>query len=123
MRRFPLVGLLIPLIFFAGPARADDAGPTCGPPARAPGFEAHLDPATGRLVPPPPGSPPLAGSTGRRSAAAPSARLVENPNPAPAGGVGVRLYGHFDTSLTATMQADGKARTRCTTLGPGPVRP
>lgn len=127
MRPFILIGLLLPLML-AGrfSVHADDATPAatmCQPPAPAAGFEAHIDPATGRFVPPSPGSAAPGASAGVPRSGDTGTALVEVPNPAAAGGVGVRLRGQFDSTVTATVGADGKARTGCATGGQGPVRP
>ena len=107
--RWPL-GLGLVLLALCMPARA--RGADASPPPRA-GMKAHVDPATGRLVP-----EPVVPEPSRLPAPMPPA--VEEP--APGGGMMVRLNGRFMSDLVATVNPDGTVRMdRVTTDHPHPA--
>jgi hypothetical protein len=87
------------------------AGDDAAPPAAQSGMQAHVDPATGRLVPEPV-SPPLA------RPAPPAPPLVAEP--APGGGMVVHLNGQFMSTAVATVESDGSVHVDCVT-GDGPT--
>jgi hypothetical protein len=80
-------------------------------PAPQDGMTGFVDPATGRIVP-----PPAADSTGPRPmsvqeqnafSTSPQGLVVE---PSPGGGERVNLQGRFQQPLVGTITADGKAK-------------
>jgi hypothetical protein len=84
-------------------ARAEE----CVAPAPAQsGMQAHVDPDTGRLVPEPVVPPP--------SRPEPPAPPLA-PEPAPGGGMMIRLKGRFMSTLVATAGPDGNVHVGCVT--------
>jgi hypothetical protein len=69
------------------------------------GMQAHVDPATGRLVPE--AVVPL--PAGREPAPLP----LPSEEPAPGGGMMSVLHGRFMNSVVATVEADGSVRIDC----------
>ena len=78
-----------------------------GNPAPRAGMQAHVDPATGKLLQEPAVPPP--------AQALPSRRPPLAEVPAPGGGTMVELDGRFMSTMTATLDADGSIRIDCTT--------
>ncbi len=110
----------------AGQASTDkgDSGQKAGAAMGSGGFRAYRDPETGRLGVPPPktgaAQPPEPGVASSTTAE----EFVETPSPVPGGGVAVGLKGRFRSSLTATVEPDGKVTIQhgpCDT-GPDPKR-
>ena len=73
------------------------------------GLRAYVDPQTGRLSAPPPGSFTSEGS----AAAAPEEPFVVEPGRTEAGGVMVDLGNRLTYTLQATLGPDGKVTTEC----------
>ena len=90
------------------------AGNPAAAPQSAPGQRVHIDPQTGRfLKEPPAGRPPLSLSPQTRNAMSTSHEgLAEEPSTVPGGGYKLDLKGRFRSPLFATIDADGKVRTR-----------
>ncbi len=86
--------------------------------AGAEGMRVYRDPATGAFVPPPPGTT-MPDMTGARDSGAARA-LVETPGTSPAGGVMIDLQGAFQSTVTATVDAQGKVGTHCAETAPAP---
>ncbi len=85
------------------------------PPDAEHGMLLFVDPVTGELRDAPPEIvPPVQAPAGAR-AAAPA--IVEEPGTTPAGGVTVELSDAFDTTMTATVDANGRLSTHCMHLG------
>ena len=82
-------------------------------PSRDAGMVIYRDPATGEVVPPPPGVVPAPTA----APAAPSSPLIERPGTTRAGGSLVDLHGRFRNRVTVTKGADGRMQSRC---GAGP---
>lgn len=74
------------------------------------GIRAYIDPQTGELGVPPPGTalPPSVEAAGRRTA-----NLPEVPSMGPAGGVMVNTTGRVAADVMATTDASGKTTVRC----------
>jgi hypothetical protein len=80
------------------------------------GMQAHVDPATGRLVPEAVVPPPAE----RQPAPLPAA----TEEPAPGGGMMSVLHGRFMNSVVATVEGDGSVRIDCHPAnGPADARP
>lgn len=79
------------------------------------GIRAYIDPQTGELGVPPPGTalPPSVEAAGRRTA-----NLVEVPSMGSAGGVMVNTNGRVAADVTATIDLSGKTAVRCDPHGP-----
>ncbi len=79
---------------------------------QAPGLVVHLDPATGEILPKPPGAPGGQELEPQlfQSAPAPAPQLLEVPSATLGGGVKVNLNRQFHQPLLATMDADGKIK-------------
>jgi len=106
--------LIDPAIGLAEPSTSavTSASPEAAAAGRA-GNWVHVDPQTGRRVPPPPAGramvPPVpAFSTSHQG-------LVEKS--APGGGVMIDLQGRFRSAATATVGADGEAHVECVPPG------
>lgn len=112
---FPLSMIVLGVFLATGAyAGADDAAAT-----GAAGMRVYRDPATGAFVPPPPGTTALDTTTADTAGHALGARrLVETPGTSAAGGVTIDLQGAFQSEITATVDADGHARTRCVETEP-----
>lgn len=80
--------------------------------AKEPAMVVHIDPATGKVIPPSGGSLPdsMSRSSSEAARVPPQKRLVETPNLGPGGGVVIQLDERFQTPLTATIDSDGKVR-------------
>ena len=83
------------------------AGDVAPPAPTASAMRAHVDPATGRLVPEPVVPPPPQALPAPLPPAAPVA--------APGGGVMVELGGRFMSDVVATVGPDGHVRLDCVT--------
>ncbi len=82
-------------------------------PSRDAGMVIYRDPATGEVVPPPPGVVPAPTD----APAAQASPLVERPGMTRAGGSLVDLHGRFRNRVTVTKGADGRMESHC---GRGP---
>jgi hypothetical protein len=94
-----------------GQADPDSAAPTEGAAAPAPGQAGswiHIDPQTGKRIPPPVGGVPRAADPAFSSS---HQGLVEKP--APGGGVMIDLQGRFQSATEVTVGSDGKAHRNC----------
>jgi hypothetical protein len=96
------LGVLGALVAVGVPAASAEDG---APPAVTSGMRAHVDPATGRLVPEPVVPAPAA----RQPAPLP----LPAEEPAPGGGMMSVLHGRFMNSVVATVEADGSVRIDC----------
>ena len=116
LRAAMAIAIATTILAGARPAAADDANaPTSGAPDAAPGRAGqwiHVDPQTGRRVPPPAGRAAVAVDPAFSTS---HAGLAEQP--APGGGVMVDLQGRFRSAATATVGADGKANLDCVPPG------
>ena len=97
----------------AGKSRHNCAEPaSVGAPQGSAGLRAFVDPQTGKLAAPPAGGRPDDLPVPQADLSTSDEGLVEVPLPAPGRGVMVRLQGRFRSSLTATVDPDGKTRIR-----------
>lgn len=72
------------------------------------GMQVHVDPATGKLIDPPPSAPqPAAAAKARRALPAP------RKGTSPAGGTEILLDDRFTASMEVTDGADGKPAIGC----------
>src|SRR5262245_41476983 len=96
------------------PATPPDTGsPMTNAPGNA-GRKIFVDPVTGKLVPPPrpaaPVPPPLEDALSTSGEG-----LREAPGKTRGGGIKIDLQGRFRSTVTATIDVDGKLTTRCET--------
>ena len=99
------VGACLVLLGVCAIPSAQGEGDTARPAASS-GMQAHIDPQTGRLLSEPVTPPP--------SRPAPPAPPLA-PEPAPGGGMMIRLKGHFMSTAVATVEPDGSVRVDCKT--------
>jgi len=81
------------------------------PPEKTPAIIVHIDPQTGRIIPPPPAPwPGHVPQSPLDTAKQPLPQLQQTLSPVPGGGVMIQLDERFHTPLTAAIDADGKVR-------------
>jgi hypothetical protein len=88
-----------------------DTVPMTGPLVEVPSTIVHIDPQTGKIITPAPGT--LAGQIAQPKVDAtlgPPSELYQTLSPVPGGGVMIHLDERFMTPSTATIDADGKVR-------------
>jgi hypothetical protein len=98
------MGLVVAGIGALAPAGRTEESAGAAPRA---GMQAHIDPATGRLVPEPVVAPPAQALPARR----PPLVAVQ----APGGGTMLELDDRYRSTTTATIEPDGSVRLDCTT--------
>jgi hypothetical protein len=116
-RKLPLIIVTIAALTAAGVKiandPAEDAMPMQTPPQPA-GYVIHIDPATGQLTDPAPGTAPLVIDPGLQNALSTSGDgLVEVPSEAPGGGTMVDLQGRFQSTMVSTVGKNGTLQAPC----------
>lgn len=86
--------------------------PTTPPPAVPASVRVHVDPATGRIIPPPWNAKAVAAAAPAGSSTS-HAGLVEEPGRTAGGGMIVDLQGRFQSRVVATAGTNGTVVTRC----------
>ena len=109
--------LAVPLVFslaLPGSKTGPEAGRVfipAGKSAAGPGLKVHVDPATGRIIPPPAQAAPDAATAARFSST--HEGLVEEPGRTAAGGFIVEARGRFRSAVTLQTGPDGKPILNC----------
>jgi len=80
----------------------------------AAGMRIYVDPTTGQIGTPPPGT--ISGARAAQGGGA-AGGLTEVPSPADGGGVMVDLQGRFRSTIKAAREPDGSVSTGCTVSG------
>ena len=106
----PLV-LFLPLPESKAKPGAGPVSPATKPPAASPALKVHVDPATGRIIPPPAKPAPDAAANARFSSAHDG--LIEEPGTTAAGGFKVEARGRFRSAVTLQSGPDGKRIVTC----------
>jgi hypothetical protein len=129
MKRVALLMLVLAFCTYCtkgrSPSTIDDAGQAKAGTAAAyqqtsPGIaqRAYIDPETGEFVNPPEHETPAASKSIQPSALSISAETMEEASsPVPGGGVMIDLKGRYQHSVSATVEADGKATVEHPTGG------
>jgi hypothetical protein len=92
------------------PAPGDGPADGSARQSRQAGIRAYIDPQTGELGVPPPGTttPPSVRAAGRRLT-----NIVEVPSTGSAGGVMINTKGRMAANVVATTDPNGKATVQC----------
>jgi hypothetical protein len=112
-----LACLLVAPLVLSLPLPESKAKPGAGPvsavikPPASPALKVHVDPATGRIIPPPAKPAPDAAANARFSSAHDG--LVEEPGATAAGGFKVEARGRFRSAVTLQSGPDGKRIVTC----------
>jgi hypothetical protein len=119
-RKFPLIVLMFAV--FTTAAMLATNGPTVGEKPISPaeqaltpsGYMIHIDPVTGRLAEPAPGTTPIVFDAQLQNALSTSPEgLVEVNSPVEGGGTMIDLQGRFQSTMVSTVDKNGVLQAPC----------
>ena len=120
------ISLVAVLLAFSQPAGDPKGRPEQGrihhaeKPALSAAVKVHVDPVTGRIVPPP--RPPAADAAANARFASTHEGLLEEPGTTPAGGFKVDIRGRFRNAVVLHTAPGGKPVMTCTDGSKEPSR-
>ena len=119
-RKFPLIVLIFAVITTAamlatnGPTVGEKISTPAAPVSSPAGYMVHIDPVTGQLADPGPGTRPVVFDARLQNALSTSPEgLEEVASPVEGGGTMVDLQGRFQSTMVSTVDENGVLRAPC----------